>query len=190
MNDRRQMRRDEDGDRERSSAPQRERRENPEAASILDLQGSAGNRAVAQLLETRDSRDTRAAPALATLQRQPVDQGSEAEPTDTRTSAVGTLSIPDLEMAIPILSFSHSASGTREPRTASGEVFVSMAVERMDPRLVDWMVKGKPFAVITVAVGSKATFTLRGVQISSINVSGDTASLSLSFESIEFGPGR
>lgn len=174
MNDRRHLRREGDTDKERWSALPHERRDNPETASILNLQGSAGNRAVAQLLE---------------VQLQPPEPAPGAEPTDTRTSGVGTMNIPDLELTISILNFSRQGSGTQQPKTPSGEASVSFAVASMDPRLVEAMTRGTRFAEITVAIGTKATIKLHGVMISGINVSGDTASLTLSFDSMEFIPG-
>ena len=174
MNDRRHVRRDEEATELQVSAPRRERRESSEAASILNLQGSAGNRAVAQLLE---------------VQRQPPEQAPGAEPTDTRTSGVGTMTIPELKMAISILHFSLQGNGMQQPKGPGKEAHVSFPTASMDPAFIEAMTRGKPFAEVTVALGTKATFKLHGVLIASVNVSGDVASLSLTFNSMEFIPG-
>lgn len=185
MNDRRHLRRDEDADRERSPAPQRERRENPETASILDLQSAVGNRAVAQLLESREGD---AAPT--TLQRQPADQSPAAEPANEgTTSATGTMSIPEMDLAMPILSFSQQVGGPGERKRSSGDVVVSIALESLDPRIQEAVAKGKQFATITVALGSGTTITLRSVVFSSFQVGSNIATLSLNFASMEFSPG-
>ncbi len=182
------MRRDEEPDAHRSPAPGPERRENRETATILDLQGSAGNRAVAQLLETRESRDARdardAAPARATLQRQPADQSPRAEPTDSRTTATGTMSIPEMEVDMPILSFARRVSGPGSPKTSAGDVEVAIALGSLDPRISEAAAKGRQFATITIQVGSR-TFTLHSVVITSFNVNSEIATLSLNFTSID-----
>jgi hypothetical protein len=183
VNDRRHVRRGEAAEQEHSQAPRPEWRENPETASILNLQGSAGNRAVAQLFESRDG-DAAHAP----LQRQPADQAPGAEPTDSRTSAAGTMSIPDMEMVIPILSFSQQVGGPGQRKTPSGEVVVSIAIESLDPRIAEAVAKGKGFATITIVVGS-STFTLHSVIFSSFQIGSDVATLSLNFTSMEFSPG-
>ncbi len=182
MNDRRHVRRDEEADAHRSPAPGPERRENRETATLLDLQGSAGNRAVAQLLESRDKRD--AAPALATLQRQPADQAPGAEPADSRSTATGSMTIPEMDVDMPILSFARRISGPGSAKTSAGDVEVAIALESLDPRIAEATAKGRHFATITVDIGSQ-TFTLHSVVITSFNVGGDIATLSLNFTSID-----
>jgi hypothetical protein len=185
MTDRRHLRRDEDADKEPSPPPGRERRENPETASILDLQGSVGNRAVAALLVSRE-----ADAALAPLQRQPADQAPGAEPAnDGKTSATGTMTIPEMDLVMPILSFQQQVGRTRQPKDSSGEVFVAIALESLDPRIQEAAAKGEHFDTITVAIGPKSTFTLHSVVFSSFNVGSNTATLSLNFTSMEFSPG-
>ena len=185
MNDRRHLRRDDDADRERSGAPRHERRETPETAAVLDLQSSVGNRAVTQLLESRDSD---AAPM--TLQRDPVDQAPTADPANEgKTSATGTMTIPEMDLEMPILSFSQQVANPNQPKTPTGEVAVTIALESLDPRIQEAVVKGKQFATITVAIGSKTTVTLHGVVFSSFQLSSDIATLSLNFTSMEFSPG-
>lgn len=184
MNDRRHVRRGEDAERERSPGLRSERREHPETASILDLQGSAGNRAVAQLLETRDRHS-----ALAPLQRQPLDQAPGAEPTDSRTQANGTVTIPEMELVMPIISFQQQVKGTNEPKSEAGEVVVSIALASLDPRISEAVAKGTHFETITIAIGSSTTFTLHSVVLSSFNVGSEIATLSLNFTSIEVGSG-
>ncbi len=175
MNDRRHLRRDDDADRELSPAPRRERRESPEAASILDLQGSVGNRAVAQLLE---------------LQRQPADQAPGAEPAnDGPTTASGTMTIPEMKLAMPILSFSQQIGRPREPDSTAGEVVVTISMESLDPRIAEAVAKGREFETITVTIGTKSKFTLHSVVFSSFQLGSDMATLSLNFKSMEFSPG-
>jgi hypothetical protein len=175
---------DEDVVKGRSPAPRPERRENPEAASIIDLQASAGNRAVQALLESRA-----ADPALAPLQRQPADQAPGAEPADTRTSAAGTMTIPDMDLVMPILSFQQQVGRPNQPKTESGEVIVAVALENLDPAIQEAVAKGRHFDTITVAIGSKSTFTLHSVVFSSFQVGSDIATVSLNFASMEFSPG-
>lgn len=175
MNDRRPLRRDEDADKEHTRATRRERRENPDTASILALQASAGNRAVTARLE---------------VQRDPADQAPAAEPANEgTTTASGTISIPEMDLVMPILSFSRQVQGPGERKSESGDVVVTIAMESLDPRISEAVAKGRQFDTITVVIGSRSTFTLRSVVFTSFQVSSDTATLSLNFASSEFSPG-
>jgi hypothetical protein len=182
VNDRRRLRRDDDTDRDQAPTRPAGRHDNPATAAILDLQSSAGNHAVGQLLQT-GAHD----PALVPLQREPVDQAPGAEPTDTRTSAGETMTIPELELVMPILSFQQQAGRPNQPKSESGEVVVTLAIEKLDPRIAESVAKGRQFATITIVIGSRSTITLSGVVLSSYSVGSDTATLSLNFTSIVFG---
>jgi hypothetical protein len=176
MNDRRHLRRDEDADKEQSPAPRRERPENSETASIRDLQASAGNRAVAQLLEARN-----ADPVLAPVQREPGGWKPGAKPAEN-----STMTIPDMKLTMPILSFSQLDRGAGRAKDQSGEVSVTIPLESADARISEAVVTGTQFDTITIALGSRQTFTLHGVVIASIQMGPDMAGLSLSFTSMEF----
>lgn len=98
------------------------------------------------------------------------------------------MSIPDLELTVPILSFSRQVSGPRQPKDESGEVVVSIALDKLDPRIAQAVSSGKQFASITVVLGS-TTLTLSDVIFASFNVGSEIATLSLNFQKIEVGKG-
>ena len=100
---------------------------------------------------------------------------------------MGTMSIPEMKLAMPLVSFSQQAGRPTQPKTSSGEVVVSIALKDLDPRIAEAVAKGKQFATITVAIGSKTTFTLRSVVFSSFQIGSDIATLSLSFTSMDVG---
>lgn len=176
MNRRHQLPED-DATRERSRTTRSEPRHRPETASILHLQASAGNRAVQGLLEMQ-------------VQRQPAGEAPAAEPANEgKSSASGTMSIPDMDISVPIISFMQQVGGAREAKGSSGEVVVTIALEHLDPGISKATADGRRFDTITVTIGSKATFTLRGVVFSSLNMGSDMATLSLNFTSMQFSPG-
>lgn len=185
MSDRRQVRKGEDADERRSAARSPERREGRDTGPILDLQARAGNRAVAALFGTHPANSTR-----APVQRQPGDQSPTAEPAnEAGTSAGGTMTIPDPDLAVPLLSVSMQVGGTGQQRGSSGEVVVSIAIKSLDSRITQAVAKGSRFAKITVAVGAQ-TFTLRDVVFSSFSMGSDVATVSLNYTSIELGAGE
>lgn len=185
MNARRRLSRDEDADKAQSPAPRHERRENPETASILDLRARAGIRAIAALLEQRG-----ADASVATLQRQPAEQAPTAEPANEgKTSAAGTMSIPEMDLEMPIISFMQQARATGRPKDSSGEVVVSIAMESLDSKIHQAAATGKQFDTITVTIGSGATFTMHSVVITNFQLGSDMATLSLNFTAMEFNPG-
>jgi hypothetical protein len=125
------------------------------------------------------------------VQRQPAGDTPGADPANEggKGSAVGTMTIPDMKMSIPIQSFSRQAQGTGQKKEASGELFVSMAATAMDPRLAQAVARGEHVATITIVAGSQ-TFTMHDVFFSGYSISGETASLSLNFASMELGSGE
>ena len=175
MIDRRQLRRVEEADKERSPGPGREPRKSAEAASILDLQGSAGNRAVAQLLESRN-----ADPTLAPLQRQPSGWRPGSESAND-----GRMTIPDMKLTMPIRSFSHQDGGARDTKDQSGVVNVTIAFGSHDAEIAEAAAKGRQFDTITIALGARQTFTLHSVIISGYTSANEVTGLSLSFTSME-----
>ena len=185
MNDRRHLERDENAERGRSTAAPRERNENPETAAVLDLQERAGNRAVAGMLETRPA-DARG----ATLQLQPAGQAPTAEPAkDEKTSAGATMTIPEMKLSIPILSYSLQSGRPDTRKTPTGELTVSMALKDLDPRIAQAVARGDRFETITVEAGTHK-ITMKGVMFSSSQIGGEIATLTLSFTSIDFGQGE
>lgn len=182
MNDRRHLRRDEDADKEQSSTTPRARRENHENASILDLQASAGNRAVAQLLESREGD-----PAPAPVQRQwsAPKPAPAPEPTDRGPTPTGTMTIPDVKLTMPIISFSYPNLGARDAKDKSGVVDVKIPLERADAWIYGAVSGGRHFDTITIA-NSRQTVTLHSVVISNMSIAHDMAQISLSYTSMEF----
>jgi hypothetical protein len=171
MVDRPRLRKEDELARSRRPASTPDRRDGPRTPSVLDLQRSAGNQAVAQLLAAE-------ADASPTVQR---------DETDT-TSGVGTMSIPEWKLDVPIQSFQHGASRPNREKAAGGEVYITFDKKHLDARLMKAVTDGKQFEEITVQVGGRK-ITLRKVFLSSISMSGDFVSLSLSFGSIEL-PGE
>jgi hypothetical protein len=167
---------------------QDEAAEGSEAESILDLQARAGNRAVSELLSAREG----AAPV-------PVQRDTGDEKTGAEASGAGkvpssyTMSIPQLELTVPIESV-QQASGprggdTNRAPTPSGEVIVTVSADNLDQRLVEAAMKGRPFATITIAIGT-ATITLHNVVISSFQMGTGSATLQLNAQSIDYASGE
>jgi hypothetical protein len=180
VNDRRSARRDEESDDRRAAAAPLERRERPEAASILELQASAGNRAVAELMGSHQDDAGR-----QELQRDPADDASRAEPANEgNATATATMAIPDLELSIPLLSFSRQVTGPGRSDESSGEVVVTFAISKLDPRVTKAVTIGRRFKVITIVIGPQ-TITLHDVLFSSVNIGPDTVALGLNFASME-----
>ena len=179
MSDRRHLWRDEDADKEQSPAPRREQRENSETASILDLQSSAGNRAVAQLLK---SRETTPVPAV---QRDWGDPKPREEPKDSGPTATGTMTVPDLELVVPILSFSRQAGSPNQPKTESGVASVTIPIDVSDVKIHEAVIKGKHFATVTIAIASRSTITLHDVVFSDIQLGREMAQVSMDFASMD-----
>ena len=171
MSDRQRRRKDDDLDRTRHPRPPAGR-EPADADSILDLQGTAGNQAVTSLL----GRD--AAPGPATVQREEkADKGP--------TSGVGTMTIPEMKLALPIQSFQQqSGRPGREGREAGGDVAVTFTEKDLDPRLFKAATDGKQFATITIQVGALKV-TLNKVVISGISMTGGSVMLQLNAAEIE-----
>jgi hypothetical protein len=179
VNTRRSLRRGDDPDQQQPAALAPDRRDRPETASILDLQASAGNRAVAELITSQ------AEAGRLELQRDPAVDGSRAEPTNEGgANASGTMAIPDLDLSIPLLSFSQQLTGPGRSKEASGDVVVTLAIGKLDARLTKAVADGRGFKVITIVVGTQ-TITLRDVIFSSVNIGPDTATLGLNFTSME-----
>ena len=181
MTDRRHLGRDEDTDRRRSAVARREEHESPETAAVLDLQERAGNRAVAGMLETQG-----ATARGVTLQLQP--DGPAQPANDDKSSAAATMTIPEMKLSIPILSYSRDVGGPNQPKKAGGNLTVSIPVKSLDPRLAQAVARGDRFETITIEARTHK-ITLHGVMFSSFQMGGDVATLTLNFTSIEFGPG-
>ena len=181
MNDRRRLHAEEDPERARYGTVRPDRRDDPRSASILDLQGRAGNQAVAELLGGRAS----------DAARTPVQRDVPKGETDTKggkTSGAGTMTIPTLDMAVPILSFSQQAGGAGQKKESGGEVTVTLSEADVDARIWQAAASGRHFDLITIALGT-STFTLHDVVISSVNTGSGTVSVGLNFGSMEFGSG-
>jgi hypothetical protein len=172
MIDRPRPPKEDDLERTRRQASHADRRDGPEAAAVLDLQRAVGNQAVTELLRAD------AADPVPTVQR--------AE-TDT-TTAVGTLSIPDFKLDLPISSFQHQVQGPGRAKEARGEIVVTFDKKHLDPRLMKALTDGRPFETITVKIGGK-TITMTKVYLSNLSMGGDVVSMSLNFSSIDF-PGE
>jgi hypothetical protein len=99
VSDHQRLRKDDELERSRRAPPPVDRQEPTTADTIRDLQGTAGNRAVAQLLGPDAS-----APALATVQREETGGGDKGT-----TKAPGTMTIEELKLAMPIQSLQHQA---------------------------------------------------------------------------------
>jgi hypothetical protein len=152
----------------------------PAADSILVLHDRAGNRAVASLLTARGR-----APTRVPVQRDtPAKTPGPGKGTDGKTSASGTMSIPDLKLSLPILSFSQQVRGTNREKETAGDATVTIALSDLDPRLSEAAAKGRRFDTITITIGSGTTLTLHGVFISGVNIGAETVGLSFSFDSI------
>jgi hypothetical protein len=182
---------DEASDERGSRAPRPAAADGADAA-ILDLQATAGNRAVTELLGAPAAGD------LA-LQRDATDGTPMAEPAGTEASPTSsTMSIPDLKLSMPVDSVQQRGRGvgdvggqsgrTQRERSRSGEVTVTFKAENMDARLMEAAAKGRQFDIVTITIGS-LTLTLHGVAISSVQVGTDTVSLSLNVSSMEFTRG-
>ena len=171
MVDRPRLRKEDDPERVRRPVAAPDRRDGPLTASVVDLQRAAGNQAVAQLLAPAND-------AVPTVQRD--DAGA--------TTGVGTMSIPDWELNVPIQSFQHSPSRPSREKAQGGDVQITFSKEHLDPRLMKAVADGKQFDVITIEIGGRK-ITLNKVFLSGISLSGDFVSMSLSVGSIEF-PGE
>ncbi len=187
MDRERRHREDEASEARQARAPQPNEPHGADAA-ILDLQATAGNRAVTELLAP-SAGDT-------AVQRDTTNDTPTAEPMDATTSATRTMSIPDLKLSVPIQSIQMVApragrggtgDSSREQAT-TGEVVVTFGADDLSPALFAAVAQGQQFAVVTITLGS-STLTLRGVMISSAQKIGDSASVSLNFTSREFTPG-
>ena len=186
--DRQRPHRDDEASDERQARAPRPIEAGGADTAILDLQATAGNRAVTELL----------APSTGdvAVQRETTDESPTAEPTDTTASATRTMSIPDLKLSVPIQSIQMGAqragrggtgNSSREQAT-SGEVVVTFGADNLSPALFAAAAQGQQFGVVTITLGA-STLTLHGVVISSAQRSGDSASVSLNFTSREFTSG-
>ena len=119
------------------------------------------------------------------LQRDPVADASRAEPANDGTAtASGTMAIPDLELSIPLLSFSQQVSGPGRSKESSGDVVVTFPIGKLDPRLTKAVADGQRFKMITIVIGTN-TITLHDVVFSSVSIGPDTVTLGLNFTSME-----
>ncbi len=101
---------------------------------------------------------------------------------------VGTMTIPDMELVVPIHSFSQQIKGAGRLKDSSGDVTVTIPLDGFSPRIAEAVSKGRHFDTITVTIGSQL-FTLHGVVIESLQMTIETFALSLNFTSIEVGKG-
>ena len=138
------------------------------AGSVLNLQRAVGNQAVAELLGAASQG------AVATVQR---------DETDT-TTATGTMTIPELKLAIPIQSFQLQTNRPRRTEEAGGEVVLSFDEKHFDPRLMKAATDGRQFETIAVQIGGR-TITLHKVVMSSVSMGGGTVLMTLNYTSIE-----
>jgi hypothetical protein len=186
----RRRRRDEDEWRER--APQRDAPQGADTESLLDLQARAGNRAVTELVGAQGT-DA----GLPQVQRESPDAAPTATPDAEGKPRVDTMSIPELNVAVPIQSIDSSRMGPsgrggsgrdREKKSTAGELTVLFAAEHFNPKLMEAMNQGREFGTVTITI-STMTITLHGVIISGAHMGRESASISLSFSSMDFDPG-
>lgn len=188
---RRRDRVDEDPGGARPASPRRESHAPPEVASIRDLQHRAGNHAVAALLARSGSEAARVQVQRDAPARTP-PAGSEA---DDRSSSTGSMAIADLDLEIPILSFSRGQGGRQRRRDAeageedAGDFLVSLPLSAMDPRLQEASAKGRSFDTVTIKLGPNTTVTLKGVYIAQVMIDERFVSLTLNAASVDFAPG-
>jgi hypothetical protein len=128
--------------------------------------------------------------ARATAQRQPAGDAPTVEPADEsgKGSAVGTMTIPDMKISIPIQSFARQVHGTRKGKASSGELGVTIAATELNPRLVQAVARGEHVATITIVAGPQ-TFMMRDVVFSGYSINRETASFTLDFSSMEVASG-
>jgi hypothetical protein len=176
MSDRQRLGKDDEGDRTRHARPP-VGREPADADSILGLQGTAGNQAVAGLL----GRDAKSGPA--TIQRDEKGGGDKST-----SSAPGSMTIPEIKLTLPIQSFQQQLSpgiARGRERKTGGDVIVTFTEKDLNPRLMKAATDGKAFATITIQVGA-VKVTLNKVLVSGISMTGGTVMLQLTAAEIEF----
>lgn len=173
---------DEASDEWRELGPRRDAPREGDAESLLELQAQAGNRAVTELVGVHGADAGR-----SSVQRDLADGTQTATPDADKGAKprVDTLSIPELNLAVPVLSFEGSQSGRRGP---GEEVTVTFAPEHMTARLWEAMTKGREFGTVTVTLGPM-TVTLRGVIITAAQMSPNAASLTLNCSKMVIDPG-
>ena len=96
------------------------------------------------------------------------------------------MSIPDMEVEMPLLSFQKDVDRPQEPKSEAGEVVVMVELKDFDPRLAKAVADGRHFETITVKVGEKATFTLSDVVFSSLQTGSAVVSMTLDFSKMKF----
>ena len=190
----RRRRGDEVPDEWRVPAPQHDPPQGSDAESLLDLQARAGNRAVTELVGAPGTDAGR-----TSVQRDGADGTPTATPDKGTSPRVDTLSIPDLKLGVPIQSFQGTRRGPGreggrggdrggEPESTAGEVTVTLLAEHLSSKLFEAAAKGRQFGTVTITLGA-ATITLHGVVISGVQMSTNSASLTLNFSSMEFDTG-
>jgi hypothetical protein len=105
------------------------------------------------------------------------------------------MAIADLDLEIPILSFSRGQGGRQRRRDAeageedAGDFLVSLPLSAMDPRLQEASAKGRSFDTVTIKLGPNTTVTLKGVYIAQVMIDERFVSLTLNAASVDFAPG-
>jgi hypothetical protein len=140
---------------------------------LPELQRTAGNRAVAELLGAQR------VDAPATVQRQPADGAESANAGEV--TAAGSMTIPELDKTLPILAFSRRADRTQKGEATSGEAELVIEIEHLDPRIQQAMLNGRKLATVVVTVGP-IKVTMKNVLISGVHVTREHATVSLVFE--------
>ena len=169
------------------AAPGVERAAGTDTDAVLNLQQLAGNRAVGELLRGAGPDSLRPA-----VQRDPGDDATTVgDPgalplTEVANATSKTMSVPDLDLVLPITSFGMPA----QPPGAQGgtgsrakEMSVTMAAESLDPRISNAVMTG---ATVVLSSGSGPALTLRDVTMTSLNTGGASASFTLSFGSAAY----
>ena len=155
------LRRTEELDRREPAPPRRP----PAAERLLELQRSAGNRAVGEYLAREP---------------EPADAKEETKATGPRVTLPGIGTIPLLSVGFPPGEGGVGDGKSPGPR----ELIMSSAVGKHSSQLSKAMLDGRTMDVEVVLAGGR-TVTLHGAIVSSYTTSGDRESWTLNFTAID-----
>ena len=187
--DRQRPHRDDEASDERQARAPRPIEAGGADTAILDLQATAGNRAVTELLapSTGDvavQRET--TDELADCRAHRHDRVGHSHHVDPGPQALRARS-QSIQMGAQRAGRGGTGNSSREQAT-SGEVAATFGADNLSPALFAAAAQGQQFGVVTITLGA-STLTLHGVVISSAKRSGDSASVSLNFTSRELTSG-
>ncbi len=191
--DRQRRHREDEASEDRQSRAPRPTEADGSDAAILDLQATAGNRAVTELLAAPGTDAT-----TTTAQRDTPNGAPTAEPADSGAPTGGsTMSIPVLDLSVPLMSIQQGkapspggtgGAGTAKPESSTaGEATVTFKADDLDPRLWTAAADGRTFETVTITFASM-TLTLHGVVLSSVQTARDVVSITLNFSSRDVKP--